>query len=205
MKHTSSGHLQLKLLVLAFLYSVSGVSSAVDGNNPWNEPRVGPADSRQMSSDKNTWSESSEGVDSADSSKYPPMDEDATLGIEPTQHTVPAAVTESPVSITPSAGTDTPTYAPATGTYGQMPDNYGYAAPYSGSSGQYRNYPDNRYQRYRNGNTGGMWPGGSSGMWPGNSGGMWPGGSNGMWPGSSGGMWPGNSGGSGFPFGGSNW
>ena len=198
-----SSYLQsLKVTGLVCLYSLSGASIAVDGNNPWLEPRVGPAESRQMSTDQNTWSDSTGSkTDDADSSKFPPMDEDAALGLEPAQMPATAAIPDSPASIEPSVGAGAPSYPPTTGGFGQRPV---YPAPNAGYSGQYRKYPGTRYPKYRKGSSRG-WPGNSGGFWPGSSGGFWPGNSGGSWPGSSGGFWPGYPSGGGFPFGGSNW
>ena len=183
MNQSSIYYRSQKFTVIACLYLMSGSLLAED--NPWLEPRVGPAESRQMSPDINTWSDSTKGIESAAGSKFPPMDEDAALGIETTPVPATPSTVEPPTVAFPSD--DITTYVPDADAYRQAPGGYGYstgntypgyAAPAPGYSGQYRRYPDNRYRRgYGPGRSGG-------GMWPGSFG-------NGMWPGSSGGdMWP---------------
>jgi hypothetical protein len=170
------------LVAISWLHVVAAWGQVEDSNNPWNEPRLGPSEKRQMSPEANTWLPEP-AVTGNEISKFPPMDEDAALGIERTPYPTPDTATDLTSATVPSTDSAISKYAPAAGAYGQAPGNYGYGNNYRGYRPSYRSYPGNygrypgyRYRGYSPNDWGGFWPGSSGAFWPGRGGGFWPGG-----------------------------
>jgi len=159
------------------LVPVLSINSA-SAQNPWFEgSRPLIDEGNQVSSDKNLWSEKqkAQSADAIDESKYPPLEEDKTLGMgiygQPEAELTkmaPSSLPESPQSIDPRSLGETPVYPRS--SQRSMPGHYNNRA-----------YPSYR-QGYR--------PGYQSGYWPGNGG--------------MGGFPFGGNSGNGFPFGGNS-
>ena len=180
------------LVILLGLFAAAPLLHAQESDNPWNEPRLGPAEARQLAPEINTWAD--DAVENADESKFPPMDEDTTLGIEPAPVYSPAPIVDAPATApatSPQTGLVTqapvPSYSPGIGYAPVVPAPGYYAPPYSG----YGRYGGGYYP-YGRGYRGGYgFPWSRPGGWGGSG---WPGG--GGWPGSSWGD---------FPFGDTDW
>jgi len=166
------------------------LAHAEEADNPWNEPRLGPAEARQNAPEINTWSE--DPAIESEEGKFPPMDEDDALGIDPSTMYTPAPVIDTPATMsapveaapaTYPATPVVPTYPPAA-AYGYTAPAQTYAPPYYSAYGPYGGYaPYGTYPPYGKAYRG--YPGSRRGNW-----------GRGFWPGDSWG---------GFPFGGSDW
>ena len=172
------------------IYPASGENPWIDGSRPLID------EGNVANTDENTWSEKQKLEGAIDESKYPPLEEDKTLGtgfyddrtVDLSPKDVPSTSTaDSYPSFDPQSLGEVPAYPGS--NQGSMPGQYGY-----NPQPRYRQgYQQGYQQRYQ--------PGYQSGYWPGNRGmGGFPFGGN------SANDFPfgGNSGG--FPFGmGNGW
>lgn len=188
---------RFKLAIMALLVLPGLIISSASAQNPWFEgtrPLIDDGDN--ILSEKNSWSDTKRlnSPDAIDESKYPPLEEDKTLGtgsygeplvdLAPSRDTVPAS--KDPYQFyDPKALGEVPVYP------GSSQQNH---------AGQYGNLPGPQYrQGYQQGYQHGYQPGYQSGFWPGSSGmGGFPFGGN------SGNGFPFGGNNSGFPFGGGN-
>jgi len=181
------------IMVFIVLQMLVGMSiSSASAQNPWfesNQPLID--EGNQPISERNSWS-GAKGVQSADAideSKYPPLEEDETLGTG--FYSAPAE--DLPAKSTPSspAGESYKSYSQQ--SLGEIPVYPG--THQGGFQSQYGNRPYSGYNQ-------GFQPGYPSGPWPGNNGmSGFPFGGN-----SSNGLpFGGNSYGNGFPFGGNSY
>lgn len=151
--------------VLLALISVSGLSVyPASGQNPWLEeskPLIDESDDSKI--DVNSWSEKHKLEGSIDESKYPPLEEDKTLGTGfYDDRTVDKPLKDAP----PASTADPYSYQSFDSqSLGEVP-------VYPGSN--QRSFPDQygnvTQPRYRQGYQPGYQPGYQSGYWPGNSG-----------------------------------
>jgi hypothetical protein len=169
----------IKLMMLGFMLVPTTVSAE---ENPWTTSRMGPEESRNMSSDRNTWRDGTldQSEDAVENSKYPPLDEDKALNI---------GVYSAPPVPQPSLSTPAQTSEDTSSTqqtYGGYPP-VDYNRQYN-----YGNYPGYGYSTGPGYYGGAPWSGGMPGS-----------GVGGYWPGSGyrGGGFPFGSRSGGFPFG----
>ena len=173
--------------VLLVLISASGLSIyPASGENPWVEGGRPLIDEVNVDkTDENTWSEKQKLEGAIDESKYPPLEEDKTLGTGfYDDRTKNLSIKDAPSASTVDS-------------YQSFdPQSLGEIPVYPGSNqrslqGQYGNIPQQRYrQGYQQGYQQRYQPGYQSGYWPGNSGmGGYPFGGNSTY---------------GFPFGGNS-
>lgn len=187
------------IVLIGLLLVPALLINSASAQNPWFEgSRPLIDEGNQVSNDKNLWSEKqkAQSADAIDESKYPPLEEDKTLGMgiygQPEAEMTKAApsLPESSQSIDRQSPGETPVYPGS--SQRSMPGHYNNRA-----------YPSYR-QGYRPGYQSGYWPGnGGMGGSPfgGNSGNGFPFGGN------SGNAFPfGGNSGNGFPFGmGNGW
>ena len=178
--------------VIMVLISASGLSVySASGQNPWLEeskPLIDESDEAKI--DVNSWSEKRKLEGSIDESKYPPLEEDETLGTGfYDDRTVDKPLKDAPPASTADAYSDQSFDSQSLGEVPVYPGSNQRSFP-----DQYGNVPQPRYRQ-------GYQPGYQPGYWPGNGGmGGFPFGGNSAY----GLPFGGNS--SGFPFGmGNGW
>ena len=173
------------IFVLFGLLLVPALSiNSASAQNPWFEgSRPLIDEGNQVSSDKNLWSEKqkAQSADAIDESKYPPLEEDKTLGMglygQPEAEltkVAPSSLPESSQSIDPQSPGEVPVY------------------PGSSQRSMPGHYSNRAYPSYRPGYQPGYQSGYQSGYQPGYQ------------PGYQSGSWPGDGGMGGFPFGGNS-
>jgi hypothetical protein len=148
-----------RFTMLITLGCLPGISiSTASAENPWHEDSRVTIDEELVSQpEEHRWSEQQEKEKAFDESKYPPLDEDKTLGITMRSYPVPEAEPETtPPALTPEE------YVYPDMQYG----NQAYRNPGYGYQGYPGGYGYGGYSGYNPGGYGQRWPGSGRGGFP---------------------------------------